>query len=1094
MPLCPACDAPLGDGARACLACGTPARFSFNKAKGAAAQATRALEGARKEIGLVRATGVDAPTAQRLLDKADAANRERHPGPALAYAQAARRAVTIAKTRARLQADLSKAQEAVQATKQGGADTTAAEKALDEAAKRVAAGEIRAADTWLRKASVRAQEERRAKSQQSLLKSAEKAIKYAKERGADVTAAQEALAKAREALRAKAFDAARDAAAKAKEAADNARKFSRYAKIVDGADHTIELARKSGADLADARHLLAEARKALKANLFAEAQAKAKATKEAVAEAKRYRAAELLVERAEKATIREERRGTDMASPAGILGEARTALEAREYRRVRDSVRDARDAIRDAIITRRLQGTLGQLTTDIAELKTIGADPMEAETFLAEATAALEARDFEKCGRLAARCRRAADDARDARRQEIVIDTVQNIVHAAAGSGAVDPAQIRTLIEDVESMLASGQAVDVDSLVKARLTLGDATRLKDLTKRLGNVRFGLLELRRGDIDVANSDEIIANAIGALDAGRYDEAEPPIAELEELTGQLMESLRATAADTIAKAKAAVQRAQAANLEVPDAARVLGSAEQALADGKVYEALEFGRIAQVRADSAWRKHFEEESKRDVEAMRSVADRVRRARERIDLLAANLEYLAGIGVDVATARDFMNNARQALDAKRIEETESHLEATERIVEGLRSELRQKAEEALARLKRNVLEARAQSLMTPEMEAVLLRADEAVRAEHYHEAIEAIRALDETIEHAKEERAAEVQRKEMERAKKASERFVRVRRMIEELRRANIDIQGADEALLAAEKALQTRDFERVDALLLDLEETAREMRAELVAAARFILSKARESVEAAEQAGIDVADARVLIQNAQGFLEKGKLDDAVEAANTAKQRADTALRLKSEEEARAERMRLETARQKIDRLRVTLDDLHRADIGVEGADEALTQAEQALAEKRYQDVHNVLADTEAIAETLREGLRVAAADLIEKSRQNVEVAKKTGLDIRRADMVLANAADAIREGRYVEAIEYHKVIDDIVEDSKRLRRFGELEAEVHVLRAELLRAASLGGDTEATEDLLKRAQDEVALGRYDRVAEYTQQVRLS
>ena len=1092
MPACPACDATLPDGTRACPACGTLATLNLEAAKGTQGQATRTTETARKEFGLLRATGGEAPTAERLIDKADSEVRAGAFPKAYVLAQAARRAVTIAKARGRLQGELARAEESVRLAKQGGADTVAAEKALESAAEALNEGRLKAVPTWLKKASGRALEETKVRSVESILSGAEKAVAYAKERGADVTAAEQELALAREALRAKAWDKARESAAKTRDAAERARKFSRYEKFVASAEHTLDVARKSGADLAAARHLITEARHALRDGLFAEAQGKSAAAKEAIAEAKRFRTAAVFVERAEKTARKEERRGIDMSGPGLVLGQAHEALEAHEYRKVRELARDAREAVKDAVIARRLQITFTTLATDVQELKTIGADPAESEALLSEATRALEAQDFDKCQRLAQRCRRAADDAREVRRQEIVIETIQKIVAAAAASGRADAGTVRDLIQDVEAMLAGGEAVDVDALVKARLTVVDATKLKEAAQRLADVRNMLFELKRADIDVTDSEQAIALAGAALDEGKFEEANHQIVELEEIARTLIDALRDSAVETVKHAQAASDKARKAGIPIPDAVRMLNSAVHAMEAGKVYEALEFARIAQARAESAWKKHFEEEAKRDVEAMKAVADRVKRSRERIDVLVSHIEYLTGIGVDVVPARDSLASAQKALQEKRVDEVEAHLAATERIVEGMRGALRQNAEEALARVRKEVLEARSLGLMTAEMEAVFLRAEQAVREDQVREAVDAIKALEEAIEHANEEREAELQRKELDRAKKASDRFLRVKRIVEELKKANIDIQGSDDALLDAEKALQARDFEKIDTVLGDLEETAREMRAELVAATRFLLTKAREAVDAAERAGIDVSEARRLLENADAFLGKGKLDDAVESANTAKQRVDAAMRLRSEEEARKEKVRIETARQKIDRLKMVIDDLHRADITIDGSEEAIGKAEGALAEKRYEDVHLILEDTETLAESLEEGLKAAAEKLLSQSRENVEAAKKAGLQVRRADMVLVNASEAIRSGRYVEAIEYHKVIDDIVDDAKRMQHFRELEAEVQVLRADLARAAALGGDVAGTEELLSKAQEEVSLGRYEKVAEFTDEVR--
>jgi len=1092
MAACPACDASLPGRARACPDCGTLADFSVDTATGTEGQATRAANQARKDVGLLRATGVEPLIAERLLDKADAEARQSRFPQALVFAQAARRAATVAKTRTRLQGELARAEEAIRLAKEGGADTAAAEKALEEAAAALKENRLRIVPTWLKRASVRAVEETKVHSAESVLAGAERAIRYAKERGADVAAAEQEFATAQDAIRAKAFDAAREAAGRARTAAERARKLSRYEKFVRGADHAIDLARKSGSDLTEARRLVSEARVALSEDRFADAQAKSASSREAVAEAKRFRAGEVLLGRVEKLARKEERRGTDVGGPGIILIEALAALDGHEYRRLRELARDAREAIADAVVARRLRITLDGLAEDVAELRTIGAFATEAEGLLTQAREALEALNFDQCRRLAAQARRAADDSREARRQEIVINTIQRIVAAASAGGHVDAGSVSDLIRDVEAMLAGGEAVDVDALVSARLTVVDAQKLKDATMRLGEVQTMLVELKRADIDVSGADEAIALVGEALDEGRIEEAERQITELGEVARTLIATLRDSANETVQKALSAADKAREAGIPIPDAIRLVHSAQAAMEAGKVYEALEFGRIAQARAESAVKRHFEEEAKRDVEQMKAVADRVKRARERIDILAERIEYLTGIGVDVNPARESLESAQQRLEEKRVEEVEAHLSATERIVEGMRAALRKSAEDALDRTRRQVAEARAHGLMTPEMEAVSARAEQAVREDHHREAIDAMKALEETIEHAREERVAEQRRKEMERARKASDRFVRVRRMIEELKKANIDIQGSDEALLEAEKALQVRDFEAVEELLADLEVTAREMRAELVAATRFLVGKAREAVDGAERAGVDVADARGLLESSEDLLAKGRLDDAVESANAAKQRVDALMRVLSEEVTRKENLRVETARHKIDRLKLVIEDLRRADITIEGSEGALTKAEEALAAKEYEDVHTILAETEAMADSLRRELKAAAEQLLARSRENVEEAKVKGLQVRRADMVLLNASDAIEDQRYVEAIEYHKVIDDIVDDAKRMQRFRELEVEVGMLRSDLAQAAELGGDTTGTEALLDRAQEEVSLGRFDRVAEFTERIR--
>src|SRR5207249_1716153 len=221
------------------------------------------------------------------------------------------------------------------------------------------------------------------------------------------------------------------------------------------------------------------------------------------------------------------------------------------------------------------------------------------------------------------------------------------------------------------------------------------------------------------------------------------------------------------------------------------------------------------------------------------------------------------------------------------------------------------------------------------------------------------------------------------------------------------------------------------------------------------------------------------------------RGDYDDAVEFARVAEQRADALIREHDEALAAEERARRDTARAGIDKIKKLIDDLSRADIEILGAKDAVSKAEAALDGKKYDRVAAELAGVSADAQSVSEGLRIAAMELVTMAARTIETAKAEGYEIPRADHVLVNAQDAINDQRFVEAIEYKKVIEDIIADARRQRGFGLMEAKIQTLRQDLEASEKVGVDIRSTSELLQRAEDDLRSGRFDTIESYAKQI---
>src|SRR5207237_8415651 len=92
-------------------------------------------------------------------------------------------------------------------------------------------------------------------------------------------------------------------------------------------------------------------------------------------------------------------------------------------------------------------------------------------------------------------------------------------------------------------------------------------------------------------------------------------------------------------------------------------------------------------------------------------------------------------------------------------------------------------------------------------------------------------------------------------------------------------------------------------------------------------------------------------------------------------------------------------------------------------------------------------------------------------------------------RAAVVLLHACEAIKDQRYVEAIGYKKVIEDILRDARRQKDSRRVRDGLSELRAKLEAHGKLGADVRMASELLARAEALVNAGEFSGVDGYAE-----
>ena len=1089
MARCALCESEVPEGWTACGACGHPVGGPLT-GRSVPSAVAKALESARKALAEESGGRLDLSFARALVERAEQTEAVGEYGRALDLARGARRAIDLAKRRARIDEALARAEVVLHNAREAGIETVAFGRNLVQARVLQAQGNYAGAEKILRKSSVRAMDQRREKQLQAVLDRAAARVRRAKERGGDVRSAEDHLVSAREALALREYSKIRPLAAKAIERAEAARRYARAEGILSRAIADVEAAREAGVNITESRRILTQARDALRRGLFADVQKLANRSRTGLQEARRYAGAEGALQESEREAAKERRRGTDVSQAEAILDEGRRALESREYAKVRVRAKEAWHAIREAALLRHVQEAFSSLQLDSQDLRKLGANAAEFDAALAELSNALAARDLATARHLVNRARHAAEASREAHYHGVMERTL-GVILANATRG-LDPETAQELLRQVDDAVSVGRQVDVQALIDQKLSATDQKVQASLNERVLSCRDEIVKLRRDGIDTLAMEGKLADAAMRVSDGVFIQADGLLDALEHDIYAAHENLRSEAAETLGRARGEIAHAKDEGVSAGDAIMKLHEAEVAYSEGHYAETIDLSRDAIISIETSVRQATEEKQRAERESRRHVAERVDGIRTRMAAVRAEIEDLVRDNIDLAEALQGLSAAERALATEDFDAAERHVSQAEGIVRGIRKALEAQARDAIERGRKRLEEARAEGLLTPEMEAALAQAEEALQAGMHTKALEAMAALERAIEIKRKERLAEDHRNAMEKARAAASKFVTVKRLLEDLRKADIDITGAEEALKAAERALQQKAYDEVDEVLADLDATAKELMEELVGAAKALIARADRRINDARGMGIDVDEAVGLLNNAESYFERGDYDDAVEYARAAEKRILDALKTVEDAKAEEGRRAREAARAEIDAVKKVIADLSRADISIVGADLAVARAETAFGEGRYADVGKEILETKEMAESLTLGLAAAARDLVKIVEREVASAKADGLALQRAEMVLANAHDAVEDHRFVEAIEYKKVIEDIIEDSRKQKAAESFRGTLKELRARVDAHANLGADMRIASEILAKAEDRLGKGEIGEVETQIRQIR--
>src|SRR3989441_992295 len=551
----------------------------------------------------------------------------------------------------------------------------------------------------------------------------------------------------------------------------------------------VDGARRDGVNIAEARKVLTQARDALRRGVYADIPLLAQRARNSLQEARRYAVADAGLRESARETARERRKGVDVSRAETILDEAETALAAREYGKVRALAKDAHDAVREASLLQTVRNAFASLQVDAEDLRNLGADAADFEQILVDLTKAVEATDLAAARRLVARARHSAESARDSHFRTIMEQSLQIILMNA--SRGLDPAVARQLLKEVDDAVSLGKRLDMQALIDKRMADADAETESKLNVRVLQARDDIVALRQGgQNDTGGLEGKPADAAIGIQERRFFHADALLDSVEHDIFATRELMRSSAAEVLGQARGEVARARADGIQVDAAAQMLRDAETSYSEARYGDTIYAGKACISEVEELAHAAADTKRKSEADVARSKLDRREGIHRRMESVRAEIQDLLSHNVDLAHALETLAAAEQAIDRGSLEEAEHLVASAEGIVKGVKVTLNHQAKGALERARKAVDQAHRDGVGAPEFAALLVSAQAAVQDGRTAEVLQATGEIDRLPSEKRQGRHQDEQRRTLEKARSAATKFITVKKLIMDLRKADIDI----------------------------------------------------------------------------------------------------------------------------------------------------------------------------------------------------------------------------------------------------------------------------------------------------------------
>ena len=967
------------------------------------------------------------------------------------------------RTRQVAEESLKAAREVVEGAKRIDADVVEASKPLVEAEAAFAAKDYKLASDKAAEAKERGTRIYRERVT-SILESSGNLASLGRSIGADVGEADQALARARDALGSDDLPTATEQAKRAWKRSEKVL-LEHQSSSFSKAQSLLLAAKNLGRDVSAVEDVLSRARTAMDNNDYPSAIDFTKEGLETITEDLRSAIDRELLE-AEDVLRTAQELGADGTKAAGLIDRARGDLDALEFEKARNALRQSR-AESERSLHKTLEGKVGEFSRVINEAKGVGADTSAAEGLFEKAEAAIRQRNFKEAAPLAKQGFQVLQEAQYQRVVRTIAASREKFV-TAVSLGIDLSSAISHLNRSRECLQRNAFREALDAAKKAD------DEVERVVGRYRSAEVRLKDLHRAFAEAETFGVVTAGARRAADKAReaYQNRDP-----EGLDGSITEAFdllrtaeRDRALQAIQDSESLLALGERNGTPLGDASKVLEEAIVAAKTEEYRKALDLTGRSRAAAEAAAAQHLADgvtalrgalphlgddaatvkalvnrieasTSGRDFEGAFAALEEARRAVEGhtrteasqyVEDLGTAVQMSVNLGTDASGIEGLYRELNGHLGAGRTSEV---LAAGDRV----RSLLGTTSDNLFNLVRARVAQARDLKIDIEEMRELLKRSKMALAVESYHDGLTVLKECND-----KASKATAIHRQTHTALASAAA-------LAAEARKKDVDVTKVLEILLDAKKAFERLDYESTVALAARARAETEKLMV-LYMSAQKVLS-CRERMDLAGRLGIDAPHLRDALTEAKEAMKAKEYERALRAAERVE--ADVTVLLK-------------------ERLTTIVGQAEGAVASVPGVNLAAMNDEIAKAKAAIDGARFPAAVEGAIH--LKESLERLqsqgdeATGAIRRVREVVTEIEAMNVELPATLRLLENADRAYRMGQFEEAADYAAAAE--AEAAKE--RDESIAATMRRFEDSIARARQEGTDTRSAEKLIERARE--------------------
>ena len=743
--------------------------------------------------------------------------------------------------------------------------------------------------------------------------------------------------------------------------------------------------------------------------------------------------------------------GADVSTSMDFLKKAEKALKVQEYRDVQVLVRTARAEATEAKRQFRAERMIRNVLPLVDQADELGADITEPLQFLREAQNSLQLKNFGMVSQNVKNVRTAVGRAKKRKRTQYLLEKTANAISKSEREG-LDVEKAQEFQTRAEIAFAEEKHVEVQKISrKIWKALKDAKLKKKMEDKLQSVRMDLEELKSLGVDTTLGEEILENARLAMEEGKYSKMQNLIQrnrrwirrERKKRETEVLVNVMGTLLD----------KASQGEDELLDAKELLKSFKTAIMTDKISD-------------------LQEIMKRDLDNI-EVEERRKRSSRRFLRLKNLVRDVSESGEDTTGYEIVIREVQRAFDQDEIDKADALMEEIEKNESILRIS-RKRAEYLLNKARSSLMQAQNMDMNVGEAEQLLIVAENLLSEENFLDSMEKAKNAYQLAEEIMPEDAI-AKKREMEK------RLTNARMMLDEARRASIDVSDADQSLEEAERATEEGRLREAERLISQAEKLGEELSSSLEDASEEFISLVRSSIEKLKAVGVTLPQVETLCNTAETYHDEGKYQASIESAKMAQN-------LMKEHEKTLEmaaRENVGALREGIEKAKATGAHVEEAEFLVEDASVAIDQKDFTRYELLVEKAEGSLREAETIYLSNR------ALRELEEIQALIKEAKSVGAGlVDEAEIVVRKAEEAYETKNYGIVSMLADTAKEMLGESQKRKLIREYISRSKAIFEVIEEAEKAGMDAEKVRQLFKRAQESFGEDDYESALKIVQQ----